>query len=150
VLSVLIAFLTWFFGHTLYNRFYLKRAGSEIFPFPSLKKWSLPKPRIPGFGKSDSAPKRGFGWNSRRSGGYSNIRADDHDEEEQFASRFSLEDDDEDAADLSPSIVGSRVLGEEANAWRGERSNGTGTGGIGTGSTGKQPKLGAHQGLVDI
>jgi len=134
--SLAIAFFTWLGGQTLYNRFYLKRRGRDQFPFSSL--------HLPGFSRSGhtgpSLP--GLGSFRRRSqrAGYSGIRAEENDEDEGFARRFSLEEDDEDAEDLTGQRVGA--LGEEANAWRGApngQANGV-----------QQGKVGVHQGLVDV
>jgi cation-dependent mannose-6-phosphate receptor len=157
--SFLIAFLTWFFGHTLYNRFYLKRRGLAQFPLPSftLPKLSAGSIRNPFTRAEPSRPRFGFGRRSRA--GYANVRADEgYDEEDGFAGRFSLEDD-EDAEDLTGEGVqvgANAALGEETDAWRGaaapggmgRATNGTTVGGGGHGSG--KPKLGAHQGLVDI
>jgi cation-dependent mannose-6-phosphate receptor len=163
--SFLIAFLTWFFGHTLYNRFYLKRRGLAQFPLPSftLPKLSAGSIRNPFTRAEPSRPRFGFGRRSRA--GYANVRADEgYDEEDGFAGRFSLEDD-EDAEDLTGEGVqvgANAALGEETDAWRGagaagvgRATNGTTVGGGGGGGHGHghgsgKPKLGAHQGLVDI
>ncbi|GFZ42625.1 hypothetical protein JCM24511_00342 [Saitozyma sp. JCM 24511] len=156
----LIAFLTWFFGHTLYNRFYLKRRGLAQFPLPSFTfpKLSAGSIRNPFTRAEPSRPRFGFGRRSRA--GYANVRADEgYDEEDGFAGRFSLEDD-EDAEDLTGEGVqvgANAALGEETDAWRGaaapggmgRATNGTTVGGGGGHGSGK-PKLGAHQGLVDI
>ena len=81
-----------------------------------------------------------FGWRRRsQRSGYSGIRVDENDEEEGFAGRFSLEEDDEDAEDLTGQRVGA--LGDEANAWRGDAAKSNGV---------QQGKVGVHQGLVDI
>ncbi|WVQ83617.1 hypothetical protein IAT38_005758 [Cryptococcus sp. DSM 104549] len=135
-----IAFFTWFGGHTIYNRFYLNRRGLSQFPIPSLPSWHIPSLSL---GRSNdtsqpSGPRWG-GWRRRSArSGYSGVRADDNDEEEGFAGRFSLEESDEDAEDLT----GSGVAGEQ-NAWRSHRGQqGAGEAGKGT--------VGVHQGLVDI
>ncbi|WVR03836.1 hypothetical protein IAU60_000833 [Kwoniella sp. DSM 27419] len=140
-----IAIFTWFGGHTLYNRFYLQRRGMSQFPLPSLR---LPSVALPSMARSGGQPKPSWGSWRRRSdrSGYSNIRADEHDEEESFAGRFSLEDDDEDAEDLTGTAAG---LGAETNAWRRSGNiNGSGNGSAGVGQNGKS--VGVHQGLVDI
>lgn len=149
--SLLIAFLTWFLGHTLYNRFFLKRHGREIFPFPNFGGLKLPTTLSGSKGTGNkSGPKWGSWRRSDRSrSGYSNVRADEHehDEQEGFAGRFSLEDDefDEDERELSGS-----GLGEDRDAWRDipgraddsahdQVSNGKGKG-----------KVGVHQGLTQV
>ncbi|WWC87820.1 uncharacterized protein L201_002712 [Kwoniella dendrophila CBS 6074] len=147
-----IAIFTWFGGHTLYNRFYLKRTGLSQFPLPS--SLSLPKIKLPSIGKSSqsgsgsgsgSGPKWGS-WRRRshRSNGYIGIRADEDDEEEGFAARFSLDDDDldNDAEDLTS----TNGLGNETNAWRNQSNGGVATGDVN--NKGKNVPL--HQGLVDI
>ncbi|OCF42427.1 hypothetical protein I317_03802 [Kwoniella heveanensis CBS 569] len=156
-----IAIFTWFGGHTIYNRFYLKRRGLAQFPMPSL---SFPRVKLPtmpsssGRAANKSSQKPGWGSWGRRSqrshNGYSNIRADEDDEEEGFAGRFSLEDDDEDAEDLTglgnghSNASGSAAdgLGSETNAWRNQANvNGSSASGQGKGKS-----VGLHQGLVDI
>lgn len=82
-----------------------------------------------------------WGRRSQRSG-YSGIRADEDDEGEHFAGRFSLEEDDEDAEDLTGQRVGA--LGEEANAWRGAPGRSQ------EANAGQQGKAGVHQGLVEV
>jgi len=131
---LLIAVLTWFMGHTLYNRLYLKRTGLSQFPIPQ----SLPS--LPFMGKSESSPSKprwGFGRRSQRNG-YQGIRADEHDEEEHFAGRFSLDDDDEE--DLTGGAEDARALGGEANAWRGQTQGGSQS----------HPTLGVHRGLEHL
>ncbi|WWC60243.1 uncharacterized protein I303_102809 [Kwoniella dejecticola CBS 10117] len=140
-----IAIITWFGGHTLYNRFYLNRRGLSQFPVPS---FSLPKIALPKRG-ADSSSSNGPRWGAwrRRSNraGYTGIRADEH-EEEGFAGRFSLDDDelDEDAEDLTG--VG---VGNEAHAWRSQANGSSTVAGDGAGG-GKGKNVGVHQGLVDI
>lgn len=145
-----MALLTWFGGVTLYNRIHLKRRGMDQFPLPSFK-----LPSLSGlFGRTGSnassgAPKSGFGWRrrSQRGGtaGYSNIRADEYDEGEGFAGRFSLDDDDDlddqDAQNLTSQSVEARALAGEANAWRSQPA--AGQGGAGSGGN-------AGRGLVDV
>ena len=88
---------------------------------------------------NDTGPsKPAWGRGSQRSG-YSGIRADENDEEEGFVARFSLEEDDGDAEDLSGQ--GVRALGAEANAWRGAPAQVNGD---------QQGKAGVHQGLVNV
>ncbi|KAK6907286.1 hypothetical protein I203_101276 [Kwoniella mangroviensis CBS 8507] len=150
-----IAILTWFGGHTLYNRFYLGRRGSAQFPLFHIPrpKISLPtfKSRSNGNGQGSSGGPKWGSWRrrSQRSGnGYTSIRADENDEEEGFAGRFSLDDDelDADAEDLTGV--------NETNAWRNQAAtNGSagvnGEAGAGAGA-GKGKNVGVHQGLVDI
>jgi cation-dependent mannose-6-phosphate receptor len=125
---LLIAFITWFGGHTLYNRFHLKRRGLEQFPIP---RSTISLPKSP-FNRSDTG--RSF-WRRSQRPGYSNVRAEEYDgEEDGFAGRFSLEDDDEDAEDLT-----GQGLGAERDAWRGAQ-----------GGNVQQGKVGVHQGLVDV
>ncbi|WRT65640.1 uncharacterized protein IL334_002585 [Kwoniella shivajii] len=144
-----IAIMIWLGGVTLYNRFYLKRTGWSQFPIPS---FHLPKIALPnvGLGRSQAAsgsgsntgPKWGsWGRRSQRSG-YSGIRADDDDEEEGFAGRFSLEDDDMDAEDLT----GAHGLGGDTNVWRNQNNTSNGI----NGSENNGKNVGVHQGLVDI
>ncbi|WWC68691.1 uncharacterized protein I206_102625 [Kwoniella pini CBS 10737] len=139
-----IAIITWFGGHTLYNRYYLKRSGLSQFPIPS---FSFPKIALPKTGRStENTSGNGPRWGAwrRRSNrsGYTGIRADEH-EEEGFAGRFSLDDDelDDDAEDLTG-------VGNEANAWR-SHANGSSVNANGD-SSGKGKNVGVHQGLVDI
>ncbi|KAL0242342.1 hypothetical protein I308_105971 [Cryptococcus tetragattii IND107] len=74
---------------------------------------------------------------SNRSGAYDRVRAEEHDEEEEgFAARFSLEESDGDAEDIT----------SESNVWRShqqgqaeDRDKGKGKG-----------KVGVHEGLVNI
>lgn len=150
--------MTWFLGHTLYNRFFLKRRGRDIFPFPHFSNFKIPslpsRPRAGG-----SAAQSGPKWGSwRRStanrSGYSGIRADehDHDEQEGFAGRFSLDDDEIDEEERG---AGSLGLGEDRDAWRdipgrdsedAQPSNGHASGGKGKG----KGKVGVHQGLTHV
>lgn len=140
--SVFIAILTWFGGHTLYNRFKLGRRGMEQFPLPSCH---MPAVRLPGrnSGESNSAPSGprwgGWGRRSRRNGGYNHLRADEPHEEDGLAGRFSLEDDDDDDDD-------ARALGGDTHAWRAPPA-----------AMGASPRVsddrqrpGVNQGLVDI
>lgn len=134
--SLAVAFVTWLGGHTLYNRFYLNRRGFDQFPIPSFHIPSMPSFSRSSDGSGPSKPRWGR-WSQRS--GYSGIRADENDEDEGFAGRFSLEDDDGDAEDLTGRNVGA--LGEEANAWRGAPGQANGV---------QQAKVGVHQGLVDV
>lgn len=137
--SLAIAVLTWFAGHTFYNRFYLSKRGLDQFPLP---RFPLPSIRLPTFKKSSEAsrPKWGFGRRSQR-GGYT---AMNQDETQGFAARYSLSDDDEDEGpheDLTGGGEDARVLGGEAREWRGQSAG-----------RGAQPSggVGVHQGLVDV
>lgn len=123
--------LAWFVGHTLYNRFVLKKTGRAVLPILSL-------PSMGGLGQSSSSsrPKWGLG---RRASGYQGIRAEEHDEEEHFASRFSLEGDEEDE-DLTGGNEAARALGDTANVWSGQpKANGP-----------SQADAGIHRGLEHL
>ncbi|BEI97628.1 hypothetical protein CcaverHIS631_0212170 [Cutaneotrichosporon cavernicola] len=110
---VAVAILTWFGGHTLYNRFYLKRSGMDIFPFPKCHRppgVRLPQP----ISSSDGSAQPRRSWSApwkRRSqrAGYNHLRQDPN-EEDHLAARFSIDDDDDDDD--------ARVLGGEMEAWR--------------------------------
>ncbi|KAK4687626.1 cation-dependent mannose-6-phosphate receptor, partial [Tremellales sp. Uapishka_1] len=133
-----IAILTWFGGHTLYNRYYLRLRGREQFPFPSLSAPSLSLPSLPFRRKDASAARPAWGFRRSQRSGYNHVRAEENDEETGFAGRFSLDDgEDEDEEDLT-GMEDARALG--GNVWS-ERTGGQGTGGA---------KVGVHQGLVDI
>ncbi len=150
--SLAIAFFTWFGAHTLYNRYYLKLRGASQFPIPTFPSIRLPSffQRSPntqnGFGGGSSSTtnsKPGWGsWRrrSQRSSGYNAIRADEVDEEEGFAARFSLDDEDEEG------LEDARALGNETNAWRGH----TAVGGPAAQSDTQEGAVGVHQGLVQI
>ncbi|EIW66804.1 hypothetical protein M231_01432 [Tremella mesenterica] len=128
---LLIAIMTWFLGHTLYNRLYLKRRGLDQFPIPSLP--SLPHIRLP-FQRKEADP--GPSWGSwRRHGQYTSLHAEDHDETEGLAGRFSIDDEDErdGAQDAHP------LVEEEADAWR-----------SGPKTVKQGGAVGVHQGLVDV
>ena len=143
-MRLFIAVLTWFLGHTLYNRFFLQRRGRDILPLPSFSGLRLPS--LPS--RSGSANQTGPKWGSwRRSSRswYDGIRAEEGDENEGFASRFSLDDDDEDLDGPD------EILGEDRDAWRdipgrtgGDASDATGGNGKGKG------RVGVHQGLTDV
>jgi cation-dependent mannose-6-phosphate receptor len=139
--------LTWFLGHTLYNRFFLQRRGKDILPLPNLSKFKLPSipSRGSGSGQSQSGPKWGSWRRSQGSGnGYSGIRAEENDENEGFAGRFSLDDDDE--LDEGP----DEILDEDRDAWRDIPGRSTG-GGADTNGNGKgKGKVGVHQGLTNV
>ena len=144
--------MTWFLGHTLYNRFFLKRRGRDIFPIPNfLSNLRVPSlPSRPGSGTSgQSGPKWGSWRRSAGSrSGYSNIRADehDHDEQEGFAGRFSLDDD-----ELEEEERGQSGLGEDRDAWRdipGRADDGLASSDEQT-RKGKG-KVGVHQGLTHV
>jgi cation-dependent mannose-6-phosphate receptor len=154
--SLLVAILTWFFGHTFYNRLYLGRRGIEQFPIPSSLPFSLPSVSLPKFGSRSAGPSSqaskpagaGFGWRrSSQRRGYSNIRADEDDEEDGFAGRFSLEDDDDldEPRDLTEGLVRENALGGETDAWR---AGGAGAG-ANVGATGGGKSKPA-EGLVDL
>jgi cation-dependent mannose-6-phosphate receptor len=145
IVRLFIAILTWFLGHTLYNRFFLQRRGRDILPLPSFSKLKLPS--LPSrSGSSGSGSQSGPKWGSwRRSArsGYSGIRAEEGDEHEGFAGRFSLDDDDEDLDD-GP----DEILGEDRDAWRDIPGR---TGGDASSNGGKgKGRVGVHQGLTDV
>ena len=115
-----VAILTWFLGHTLYNRLYLKRRGPDQFPIPSFLSSLRSRVKLPTFSRPD-VPRPG-GWRRSLGGqnGYSHIRAAEEDEEEGFAGRFSLDDDDEEddgPRGLNEQTVRDSVLGGEREAW---------------------------------
>lgn len=122
---MLIAILTWFGGHTLYNRFFLQRRGLDQFPIPRC----APKLHL-GSGDSER-PARRWGFRRSQRSGYNHLRTEPDEEDSLAAARFSLEDEDEDDAS---------ALGGEINAWRGQRRSGEDV----------EPRVGAHQGLVDL
>ena len=109
----------------MYNRLYLKRRGSEQFPLPSFLSALNPSAlrsriKLPTFSRPE-VPRPG-GWRrSRQQGGYSHIRqAEEADEGEGFAGRFSLDDDDDDLDEprgLNEQAVRDSVLGGEREAW---------------------------------
>lgn len=117
----MIAIFTWFAGHTLYNFYFLKLRGREAFPLPSLSLSSVTscfsrrKQSVSlGGASGGSTFGRGGGgfWKrrSRQHAGYGPVHANDE-ETENFAVRFSLDDDediDEDA----------RALGGDTGAWQ--------------------------------
>jgi cation-dependent mannose-6-phosphate receptor len=128
--SILIAILTWFGGHTLYNRFFLHRRGLDQFPLP---RCSAPKLSLGG-NSDGERPARSWGFR-RSQRGYNHLRTEPDEEDSLAAARFSLEDeDDEDDA---------RALGGEVNAWRGHTPRRSS-------DDGDRPRVGAHQGLVDL
>lgn len=146
--SIAVAVLTWFGGHSLYNRFYLGRRGLDQFPLP---RFSAPKLSLPSVVNRSTAapaapPRRWSLFKGRRSqrNGYSQVRADDGGEEDRLAgARFSLDDSDD---EYQYDDQDARAINSELNAWRtsprqsSERTNG-----------GRQePTVGVHQGLVDI
>ncbi|CAK9785766.1 mannose 6-phosphate receptor domain-containing protein [Cutaneotrichosporon oleaginosum] len=137
---VVVAILTWFGGHTLYNRFYLKRRGMDVFPIPKCHRppgVHLPQP----ISSSDGSAQPRRSWSApwkRRSqrAGYNHLRQDPN-EEDHLAARFSI-DDDEDEDD-------AHVLGGEMQAWR--------QGGdveVSRTSTSNEETVGVHQGLVRL
>ncbi|TXT10920.1 hypothetical protein VHUM_01671 [Vanrija humicola] len=143
---IAVALLTWFGGHSLYNRFYLGRRGLDQFPLP---RFSAPKLSLPTVGRRSDAPaappRRWSLFKGRRSqrNGYSHVRADDGGEEDRLAgARFSLDDSDD---EYQYDDQDARAINSELNAWRTsprqstERANGR-----------PEPTVGVHQGLVDI
>jgi cation-dependent mannose-6-phosphate receptor len=145
IYRLFIAILTWFLGHTLYNRFFLQRRGKDILPLPNFSKFKLPSLPSRSSSTGQSGPKWGSWRRSARSG-YSGIRAEEGDEHEGFAGRFSLDDDDEDLDD-GP----DEILGEDRDAWRDipGRTDTSGTGAGGGNGKGKG-RVGVHQGLTDV
>ena len=140
-----IAILTWFLGHTLYNRFFLQRRGKDILPLPSFSRFKLPSLPSRSTSTGQSGPKWGSWRRSARSG-YSGIRAEEGDENVGFAGRFSLDDDDEDLDDGPDEITG-----EDRDAWRDipGRTDASGTGASSGNGKGKG-RVGVHQGLTDV
>lgn len=139
-----IAVLTWFLGHTLYNRFFLQRRGKDILPLPSFSKLKLPSLPSRSGSTGQTGPKWGSWRRSSRSG-YSGIRAEEGDENEGFAGRFSLDDDDEDLDGPD------EILGEDRDAWRdipGRTGGDASSGGNGNGKG--KGRVGVHQGLTDV
>lgn len=142
--SVVIAILTWFGGHTLYNRFYLKKRGLEVFPIPRCHRppgVHLPQP-ISSSDGSAQVPRRSWSapWKRRsQRAGYNHLRQDPN-EEDHLAARFSLDDDDVDEDD-------ARVLGGEMEAWRrsGDEETSRPSASASNGET-----VGVHQGLVRL
>lgn len=135
--SIAIAVLTWFGGHTLYNRFFLGRRGLEQFPFPSCE---CRKPKVQLQSTQEERPRASrWAWKRRsQRSGYSHLPTE-HDEEEALASRFSLADDDDDDHD------DARALGGEVDAWRGH-----GHGGARSSEENGESRVGVHQGLVNL
>lgn len=130
VLRLLIAGLAALIGGTMYNRFILGHRGLHQIPKPSMPSLKNPFKRQQGSvglgGTTGSGPSgSGRSWNPFRRNhsrftGYNHIRADDNDEEDHLAGRFSLEDDEieEDARDLA----------NDASQWREVRSGGLNSG----------------------
>ncbi|KAL1410371.1 hypothetical protein Q8F55_004379 [Vanrija albida] len=145
---IAVAVLTWFGGHSLYNRFYLGRRGLDQFPLP---RFSAPKLSLPTVGgaraNSAAAPAPRPRWSlfKRRSqrAGYSHVRADDGGEEDRLAgARFSLDDTDD---EYQYDDQDARAINSEMNAWRtSPRQSSERTG------QRQEPTVGVHQGLVDI
>lgn len=138
-ISILVALLTWFGGHTLYNRFYLGRRGIEQFPVPRCSRppgVRLPQPVSSSDGSAQ--PRRWSAPWKRRSqrAGYNHIRQNPN-EEDHLAARFSL-DDDEDEDD-------AHVLGGEMEAWRRSADDEAHRPPVSNGET-----VGVHQGLVRL
>jgi cation-dependent mannose-6-phosphate receptor len=140
--SVIIAILTWFGGHTLYNRFYLKKSGMDVFPIPKCHRppgVRLPQP----ISSSDGSAQPRRSWSApwkRRSqrAGYNHLRQDPN-EEDHLAARFSIDDEDEDED--------ARVLGGEMEAWR---RSGDEEAARPSASTSNGETVGVHQGLVRL
>jgi cation-dependent mannose-6-phosphate receptor len=145
IYRLFIAILTWFLGHTLYNRFFLQRRGKDILPLPSFSKFKLPPLPSRSSSTGQSGPKWGSWRRSSRSG-YSGIRAEEGDEHEGFAGRFSLDDDDEDLDDGPDEITE-----EDRDAWRDipGRIDASGAGAVNGNGKGKG-RVGVHQGLTDV
>lgn len=105
--------------------------------------------------RSGSSGQSGPKWGSwRRSAGsrsgYSNVRADehDHDEQEGFAGRFSLEDDELEEEERGESGLG---LGEDRDAWRdipGRADDNPSTASSDEQTRKGKGKVGVHQGLA--
>jgi cation-dependent mannose-6-phosphate receptor len=107
----------------------------DQFPVPSVS-----APKLPKLGRGDNSGPKPWSFGRRSQRGYSGLRSDEHAQEnESFAGRFSL-DDDEDEDLTGTGAEDARALGGETDAWRGQRSNGTEG----------QSKVGVHQGLVDV
>lgn len=139
ICSLAVALVSWFAGQTLYNRFKLGRRGMDQFPIPRLHKPSVQLPSFHGNGDEGGSRRPRWGVFKRRSqrNGYNHLRQDPDEEDRLAASRFSLDDDDE------------NDVGAEVNAWRtpdvpsrssddsqrAQRPSGT---------------VGVHQGLVDL
>lgn len=125
----MIGAFTTFAGITMYNRFVLGLKGWDQLPRPSLPHfhWS----GLRGLFRRDTQSGPGWGsWN--RSGGYGHVRAEDNDEEEGFAGRFSLadDDDDEDARALAgdPAVWRNASPAQQGNAT--SNGGGRGSGGL--------------------
>lgn len=134
--SLAIIFLTWFGGVTLYNRLHLKRRGLSQFPLPSLH---FPSISLPSRNSGEQSRPSWGSWRRRsnRSGAYDRVRAEEHDEEEEgFAARFSLEESDGDAEDIT----------SESNVWRSHQQGQAEDRGKGKG----KGKVGVHEGLINI
>lgn len=93
-----------------------------------------------GSSSSQSGPKWGS-WRRSQGSGYSGIRAEENDENEGFAGRFSLDDDE---LDEGP----DEILGEDRDAWR--DIPGRASGGAGDSNGKGKGKVGVHQGLTNV
>lgn len=118
-------------------------------PFPNLGKLKLPS--LPNRESGSTQSGSGPNWGSwRRSSGsrsgYSNVRADehDHDEQEGFAGRFSLDDDDDE------SEAEERGLGEDRDAWRDIPGRVDENGSNEEQTRKGKGKVGVHQGLTHV
>lgn len=108
---MMIGLFSTFAGITMYNRFVLGLKGWDQLPRPSLPHFDLSGLRR--LFRRDAHAGPGWGsWN--RSGGYGHVRAEDNDEEEGFAGRFSLADDEDDED--------ARALAGDPAVWRNDES----------------------------
>jgi cation-dependent mannose-6-phosphate receptor len=103
---------------------------------------SLPTRGRGGQSGSESGPKWGS-WRRSSRTGYSGIRAEENDEGEGFAGRFSLEDD---ALDEGP----DEIVGEDRDAWRDIPGRTGGSADTGSGTGKGKGKVGVHQGLTHV
>jgi cation-dependent mannose-6-phosphate receptor len=109
--SMMIGLFSTFAGITMYNRFVLGLKGWDQLPRPSLPHLDLSGLRR--LFRRDAHAGPGWGsWNT--SGGYGHVRAEDNDEEEGFAGRFSLADDEDDED--------ARALAGDPAVWRNDES----------------------------
>ncbi|KAJ9101946.1 hypothetical protein QFC19_005027 [Naganishia cerealis] len=105
--SLMIGLFSTCAGLIMYNRFVLGLKGWDQLPRPSFPHFDLSGLRR----LSGRDAHAGPGWGSwNRSGGYGHVRAEDNDEEEGFAGRFSLADDEDDED--------ARALAGDPAVWR--------------------------------
>lgn len=134
--SLAVALISWFVGQTLYNRLKRGRRGLDQFPIPRFSKSSVQLPSFRGHAE-EGAQRPRWGVFKRRSqrNGYNHLRQDPDEEDHLAASRFSLDDDEE------------NDVGAEVNAWRTPD-----TGGNRASDDSQRPSgtVGVHQGLVDL